>query len=244
MDNLPTNRANSRARILASVRASLQGARHLPAAPEVTLAPPAVFAPDTLSGTPQSPLVAQFAAELQQLSGTFLSMPAGEVAGWVGQLLAQRGVNEILAWQAADLPVPNLLDELQKGGTTVLDGVLPPDEPGRSQALTRVQAATIGLTGADAAFAETGTLALQAGPGRPRLASLSVRTHIALLDPARLYPSWASWLAAEGPQAAERLTSASNLTLITGPSRTGDIEMTLTVGVHGPGEVIVILVSR
>jgi L-lactate dehydrogenase complex protein LldG len=170
-------------------------------------------------------------------------MRAGEVPEWVAQLLAQRGVNELLAWQAADLPVPNLLDGLHKRGITVLDGALPPGEPGRSQALARVQAATVGLTGADAAFAETGTLALRAGPGRSRLASLSVRTHLALLDPARLYLSWASWLAAEGPQAAERLIATSNLTLITGPSRTADIEMTLTVGVHGPGELIVILVS-
>ena len=102
---------------------------------------------------------------------------------------------------------------------------------------------TFGLTGADAAFADTGTLALTAGPGRPRLASLSVRTHVALLDPRCLYPSWAAWLAAEGSGVAQRLAGASNLTLITGPSRTGDIEMTLTVGVHGPGELIVVLVS-
>ena len=90
---------------------------------------------------------------------------------------------------------------------------------------------------------DTGTLALWSGPGRPRLASLSVRTHVALLDPRRLYASWAAWLQTEGPSAAERLTRASNLSLISGPSRTGDIEMTLTVGVHGPGQVIVILVS-
>ena len=119
---------------------------------------------------------------------------------------------------------------------------MPPDEPARSAALARVEQVTFGLTGADAAFADTGTLALLTGPGRPRLASLSVRTHVALLDPQRLYGSWAAWLAADGPAATRRLAAASNLTLITGPSRTADIEMTLTVGVHGPGEVIVALV--
>jgi L-lactate dehydrogenase complex protein LldG len=140
------------------------------------------------------------------------------------------------------LPVPGVLDTLRAGGINILDGALPHEEPARSAALATVESVTFGLTGADAAFADTGTLALMSGPGRPRLASLSVRTHVALLDPRRLYPSWAAWLVVEGAGAQGRLASASNLTLITGPSRTGDIEMTLSVGVHGPGELLVALV--
>jgi L-lactate dehydrogenase complex protein LldG len=184
----------------------------------------------------------RFAAELVQLSGKFVSLPAADVAVWLLGMLQERGVHDILSWQAADLPVPGVLDALRAGGIDILDGILPHAEPARSAAVARVEQVTLGLTGADAAFAETGSLALMSGPGRPRLASLSVRTHIALLDPRRLYASCAAWLAAEGPGAQGRLASASNLTLITGPSRTGDIEMTLTVGVHGPGELLVALV--
>ena len=226
--------ADSRAKILGTIRQSLQGARHLPPAPQVTLPPP-----EASSGG----MAERFAEELTRLSGTALTLPAGQVAGWLLGVMAEHQATDLLAWQAADLPVPGLLDALQAGGIRLVDTALPHAEPGRTAALAQVEKVTFGLTGADAGFAETGTLALTTGPGRPRLASLSVRTHVALLDPRRLYPSWAAWLAAEGPGARQRLAGSSNLTLITGPSRTGDIEMTLTVGVHGPGELIVVLVG-
>ena len=229
--------ADSRSKILASIRQSLSGARHLPYPPLLTLPTPST------ASTAVTALADQFAAELALISGQCVSLPQAEVAGWMLQVLAERGTQNLVAWQAADLPVPGLLDALRAGGANILNSMLPTGEPDRSTALTQVEAVTVGLTGADAAFADTGSLVLTAGPGRPRLASLSVRTHVALLDPGRLYPSWAAWLAAEGQGATERLTGSSNLTVITGPSRTADIEMTLTVGVHGPSELIVVLVG-
>lgn len=228
-----TNSASSRSRILDSIRQSLRSARYIPPAPQVTLPPPAAG---------DASLAERFAAELAQLSGKCVSLPANGMAAWLLGLLQERDMHDLLSWQAADLPVPGLLDDLRSGGINLLDGMLPHVEPARSASLARVEQVAFGLTGADAAFADTGTIVLMAGPGRPRLASLSVRTHVALLDPNRLYPSWAAWLAAEGQRAQGRLAGASNLTLITGPSRTADIEMTLTVGVHGPGELIVALV--
>jgi L-lactate dehydrogenase complex protein LldG len=95
----------------------------------------------------------------------------------------------------------------------------------------------VGLTGANGALVDSGTLALVSGPGRGRLASLLPPVHIALVARNKLYPSLPAFLKTHPNVTAE----GSNLILITGPSRTGDIEMTLTMGVHGPGEIHVII---
>lgn len=98
-------------------------------------------------------------------------------------------------------------------------------------------AATLGVTGCELAIADTGTIALAAGPGRPRLASLSVRIHVALVDPRQIIPDLPSALGAIQARGAAN----AHVNLVTGPSRTADIEMTLTRGVHGPKRLIVIV---
>jgi L-lactate dehydrogenase complex protein LldG len=81
---------------------------------------------------------------------------------------------------------------------------------------------------------------VQSGLHRSRAASLLPETHIALLPSDRLYPTMAAFFAAHSPQAL--IGQASNLVFITGPSRTADIEMIITRGVHGPKRLCVVLV--
>ncbi len=95
--------------------------------------------------------------------------------------------------------------------------------------------ADVGLSSADAALAETGTVVISSGPGRSRLATLLPPVHIALVPTTCLTTDIFTWTAAR--QGA--LPSA--LTLITGPSKTADIEQTLAIGVHGPKRFMVIL---
>lgn len=95
--------------------------------------------------------------------------------------------------------------------------------------------ADVGLSGAIAALAETGSIAVESGPGRSRLATLLPPVHIALVPTSRLTADIFTWVS------ARRGAMPAALTLISGPSKTADIEQTLAVGVHGPTRFIVIL---
>jgi L-lactate utilization protein LutC len=95
----------------------------------------------------------------------------------------------------------------------------------------------VGITAAQAGIAETGTLVLDSAIERNRLVSLVPPVHVAILDASRIYPTLADALSFL--QSGEEVSPA--VTLITGPSRTADIELTLAIGVHGPQELYVIV---
>ncbi len=107
----------------------------------------------------------------------------------------------------------------------------------RKRRLAELDDVRVGVTGALAGLADTGSLAMVSGPGRGRMASLLPPVHVAVIRATQILPSYAALLAMHPDVAA----SGSNLVLITGPSRTADIEMTLTRGVHGPGQVHVVI---
>lgn len=98
-------------------------------------------------------------------------------------------------------------------------------------------AAEIGVTGCAAALAETGTLALLSGPGKPRAASLLPPVHVCIVRRDDIRSTMGEFFA----ERAGDIASAACCYFITGPSRTADIELTLTLGVHGPGRVIVVI---
>jgi L-lactate dehydrogenase complex protein LldG len=85
-------------------------------------------------------------------------------------------------------------------------------------------------------LADTGSVVLGNSPDEPRSRSLLPERHISLLREDRIVPGLAELFSALGGE----LPSA--LAIVSGPSRSGDIEQRLTIGVHGPGEVHVVLV--
>ena len=101
-------------------------------------------------------------------------------------------------------------------------------------------ASQIGITSCDLAIAETGSLVMRSRSGRERVASLLPPVHIAVVERGQIVADLVDALAALSPRGEGELPS--NVVLITGPSKTGDIELQLTTGVHGPGlwHVIVI----
>lgn len=94
--------------------------------------------------------------------------------------------------------------------------------------------ADLGVTLCDAAVASTGSLLLKAGPGRTRLASLTPISHLVLIPPFALCGNLA--------EALERSKGRTSV-LISGPSRTADIEGILIRGVHGPRQVLALLLE-
>ena len=103
--------------------------------------------------------------------------------------------------------------------------------------------AEVGITTADYALADTGTLVLVSGDEQHRLISLLPPAHVCLLDPARILPSLADLLARLRGIFSPPESALRNMTCITGPSRTADIEQAITTGVHGPKSLHVILHS-
>jgi L-lactate utilization protein LutC len=95
----------------------------------------------------------------------------------------------------------------------------------------------VGISTAQAAIAETGTLVLDSADERHRLVSLIPPVHIAIVDASRICETLGEALALLRQD--KELSRA--VTFVTGPSRTADIELTLTVGVHGPQELYVIV---
>ncbi|MBI3940573.1 MAG: lactate utilization protein [Acidobacteria bacterium] len=97
-------------------------------------------------------------------------------------------------------------------------------------------AVLVGVTGADFGLADTGTLVLQTSDRRGRLLSALPPVHVAILEAQRILPDLAAFL-------AQGCGDSSAVAFVTGPSKTADIEQTLTVGVHGPAELHIVLVG-
>jgi len=128
-------------------------------------------------------------------------------------------------------------------GCPFLDGVdkdqLTKEFPGLSFEVTRDRAekARMGLSQMQWGLADTGTVAQNASDPRERLVSMLPWIHIAILETSRILPDMASFFATVRPE------ENAYLAFITGPSRTADIERVLTIGVHGPERLIVVLVD-
>ncbi|WP_415036133.1 LutC/YkgG family protein [Azonexus sp.] len=147
-------------------------------------------------------------------------------------VLKARAINQILL--AEGTPHGEIaLDELPPRGIACSTYDLP-IEAWKSELFTATPAS---LTGARAAIAETGTLILWPDALEPRLMSLVPPLHIVLLDAGKIYDTFYEAMHAENWRAG----LPTNALLISGPSKTADIQQTLAYGAHGPKELIVLL---
>jgi L-lactate dehydrogenase complex protein LldG len=222
----------SREESLSRIKQSLQTGV-LPVA-RVDHAPPA-----EVSELDRATLIASFVREAQA-NGSEIHQPAthDDLIETLHELLKQTG-QQAITWADDDLPIPNIREILFQAGITRHVPDLPTAAALRRQTWQNLAGIRLGLTGALGGVADTGSIVVQSGRHRSRTASLLPETHIALLPIDRLYPTMASFFAAHSPQELTR--NSSNLVFITGPSRTADIEMIITRGVHGPKRLCVVL---
>ena len=187
--------------------------------------PPAVYLPVVTSSMDQR--IALFTAALEELTGRVIRCSSGETA-----------CDTVAALIAGKRAIASSASCLKTCGFTDLDGVDSEFSDGAAyrQACSE---ADIGITSADYALADTGSLVMISGAEESRLVSLLPPAHIAVVPVSRLLENLDELLL-RIPTPADR---TSSLVLITGPSRTADIEQILVRGVHGPGEITVILVD-
>ena len=149
-----------------------------------------------------------------------------------------RSTHEVLNQIGVDTAVANTGASL---GITQHDGDNSAElvDASKSAAFT----ADIGITGVDYAIAETGTVVLHPRSGLSRLVSLAPPTHIAVLRPGEVLDSLDELFAMERNDFMSG-NLAGSMNLISGPSKTADIEGTTVTGIHGPLEVHLIILGE
>ena len=194
-------------------------------------------------------LLVRFTGELEAVAGVVHRLSAAGVPALVARLAREHRFSRVIAWHESALGVPGLLAALQAEGLAVDHGSSDPEHvTGRDEVADfrqRMGRGEIGLTAVDYAVAESGSLVLMSGPGKGRLVSCLPVIHVAILRPGQLIETWDEFgvLLEASHRLAPPADSPSNITFITGPSRTADIELSLTRGVHGPKEVHVLVLD-
>jgi L-lactate dehydrogenase complex protein LldG len=188
----------------------------------------------------------RFREEFERVAGVFHRVGRmDEVPRVIRGIAHDKEARSVLSWHPSALGL-DLRESLGSQGLSV--AIAPegdPDPAARGRHREEAARAEIGVTGVDGALAETGTLVLVSGRGRPRSTSLLPATHVAVFDRGCLLESLEQvGLMLEALHAdPARSMSGAVINFITGPSRTADIELTLTRGVHGPKEVHAIFVE-
>lgn len=175
-------------------------------------------------------LVQPFVAAARAWHAEVLQTTAGEWMAAVREALARHGCGRVAIGAASPLE-PGLAMALHGLEVTRFERPL---AHWKAELFDAVDAA---VTSAAAGVADTGSLLLLPGPGEPRSLSLVPPVHVAVLRASRLHASLPAALQA----LAEPLPA--NLLLVSGPSKTADIQQTLAYGAHGPRDLVIVLVD-
>ena len=163
-----------------------------------------------------------FLDELKKLSGIGQRLAPDGIAEALKTLVAENNIRKATIWNTPRLQQLQITNHLASLGVELVS----PNANKREMAQC-----DLGITGADYLLPETGTIVLHSSAEMPRAVSLLPRIHLAIVRPDMLRPDMHQ-VFAEGK-------NNNYLVFITSPSRTADIELTTTLGVHGPKELFV-----
>jgi L-lactate dehydrogenase complex protein LldG len=177
---------------------------------------------------------ARFIEELEAIGGHGKRVESPEDAReYILSLARERGAKLLIRWDVEELEALGADAPLEEAGVEV---AVWRDLDDFREVAAR---ADIGLSTAEWAIADTASLVLTSGPGKGRTVTLLPPTYVAVVAAEKVLRTV--------PEAIEKYAGGeglpANVVFHTGPSRSGDIEMEIFVGMHGPGDVHVVLVG-
>jgi L-lactate dehydrogenase complex protein LldG len=172
-----------------------------------------------------------FTQRLQAAHAEVHHLQDGDWVNWINRELPQRGVSCLLA---GGVPAEEL--EQRVVSTIKLQRYQQPIESWKEELFSQVDAS---VTSTEGGIASTGTVVVWPTPQEPRLVSLVPSIHVALVDSERLHDTFEQMV--NDDRWAERMPT--NALLISGPSKTADIQQVIAYGVHGPKQLIVLLLG-
>jgi L-lactate dehydrogenase complex protein LldG len=223
-------------RIIANVRAALDH-RMAPAPAHADAAPQTVpIAP----GARRAELASQFARELERVSGRFLGvLSADEASERIVAAARELEARSAAIGEGVTMDFAPFAKALEAAGMTVVR-TRAVAEAERAGMRERIANCDLAVVEADYAIAATGTFAVVATPERPSSLTLLPPANVILVDADRILPDLAAVIGSLG---AETIAN-HRVALITGPSRTADIEKMIVLGVHGPRQLYAAAVWR
>lgn len=223
--------SNSREEILHRIRQGLKGVSSECRTQEIDF--PKVAARILNSAEEKTPdLRAQFISELNNVNTKVLQIGnEAEINDKILNLVADKKLKSYSIWESQFLTKLKTKEELKNAGLKLVT----------AKNKNRIANSDIGITEVDYAIADTGTLVLLANKYQPRSVSLLPPIHVAVVQPENLVSNIQDLFILLKSRQEEGEDITSCMTFITGPSRTADIELNLTLGVHGPKELYVIV---
>jgi L-lactate dehydrogenase complex protein LldG len=220
-----------RAEFMQSIRHRTRTGRYKPThAPDIAWTP----GEEPRESAPIEDPPARFIEELEALGGHGKRVESLEGAReYILSLAREREAKLLIRWDVEELEALGVDDSLEEAGVEV---ALWRDLDNFREVAAR---ADIGLSTAEWAIADTGSLVLTSGPGKGRTVTLLPPTYVAVVPAEKVLRTV--------PEAIQKYAGdgglPANVVFHTGPSRSGDIEMEIFVGMHGPGDVHVVLVG-